>query len=201
MPVLNEIYIKKNVFDLIPFPSNPRIHSDFQIKQLSDFIERVGYIDDIIIDENDMILAGHGRALAAMKIKMNVVPCKQISGLSEAEKKAYVIADNKLALNSSWDEDLLKHNVDEILGTEEFDLTEIQAIGFSLDEFRSMDVHLFPDTSDISDIPEFTPDLPDDDVEQNTNVKDLTLTVKFETPESQQELFLELNDRGYKVKI
>jgi len=133
MPVVSRENVTMQVDQLHPYPRNARTHSDYQIKQLADFIKQVGYIDPIIIDETDMILAGHGRALAAMRADIHSVPCVRIAGLTESEKRAYIIADNKLALNAGWDYELLKLELDDLLTIGDMDLN---IVGFSEQEIK-----------------------------------------------------------------
>lgn len=122
--------IKVDTADLIPYARNSRTHSDEQVNQIVASIKEFGFTNPIIIDEDNGIIAGHGRIMAANKLGMDKVPCVQVSGWSEAQKKAYVIADNKLALNAGWDEEMLALEFEELqdLG---FDL---EMTGFSLDE-------------------------------------------------------------------
>lgn len=126
--------IKAKVKDLIPYARNSRTHSDEQIAQIAASIREFGFTNPVIIDEQNNIIAGHGRVLAAQKLKMAEVPCIVVTGWSEAQKKAYVIADNKLALNAGWDEKMLAIEFDELqeLG---FDLS---LTGFSGDEILAL---------------------------------------------------------------
>ena len=110
--------------DIIPYVNNPRIHDDKHIKQIVDSISTFSFTNPILLDEHNEILADHGRYLAAKHLKMETVPCVQILHLTPAQKKAYRIADNKLTLNGSWDENLL--------GLEFKDLSELE-LDFSLD--------------------------------------------------------------------
>jgi DNA modification methylase len=93
--------------DLKPYARNARTHSRKQVRQIADSIRTFGFTNPILIDESAMILAGHGRVAAARLLGMSIVPCVTLSSMTEAQKRAYVIADNKLALNAGWDEDLL----------------------------------------------------------------------------------------------
>ncbi len=93
--------------DLRPYKRNARTHSKTQIRQIADSMEEFGFTSPILIDENSMILAGHGRARAAILLGMQTVPCIRKVSLNELQKRAYILADNKLALNARWDEDLL----------------------------------------------------------------------------------------------
>lgn len=88
---------------LIPYANNSRKHSDEQITQLASNISAFGFTNPVLVDENNGLIAGHGRLMAAKKLGMSEVPARVISGLTKAEKKALVIADNKLGLNSEWD--------------------------------------------------------------------------------------------------
>src|SRR5260370_39863327 len=92
---------------LRPYPGNARTHSPKQIKQISRSIERFGFNNPVLIDDDNLIIAGHGRVEAAKLLKLKTVPTVRLSHLSEAEKKAYILADNRLAEKAGWDNDLL----------------------------------------------------------------------------------------------
>ena len=92
-----------SVEKLIPYARNTRSHSKDQVMQIAASIREFGFTNPVLIDEADNIIAGHGRVLAARKVDMAEVPCIRLTYLSEAQKKAYRIADNKLALNAGWD--------------------------------------------------------------------------------------------------
>jgi ParB family chromosome partitioning protein len=96
-----------SVEHLIPYARNSRVHSDAQVAQIAASIREFGFTNPVLIDGDDGIIAGHGRVLAARKLGMGQVPCIRLAHLSEAQKRAYVIADNKLALNAGWDEEML----------------------------------------------------------------------------------------------
>lgn len=115
---------------LTPWPSNARKHPDRQIKKLMASISKFGFTAPVLIDEQDVILAGHGRVQAALALGLALVPVKVISGLTEAKKRAYVLADNKLSSLSSWDEDKLREELT-LLVSEEL---EIEATGFDTGE-------------------------------------------------------------------
>ncbi len=113
--------IEKNLDELIPYVNNSRTHSDEQIAQVAASIKEFGFTNPILIDDEGGIIAGHGRTQAARRLGMESVPCIVLEGLTEAQKKAYVIADNQLALNAGWNVDLLKleiKNLDDL----DFDL-------------------------------------------------------------------------------
>ena len=96
-------FVTRKVADLIRYGHNPRTHGEAQVAQIAASIVEFGFTNPVLIDEQNMIIAGYGRVLAAQKLKMNEVQCIVLPGLTEAQKAAYVIADNKLALNAGWD--------------------------------------------------------------------------------------------------
>jgi hypothetical protein len=107
---------------LIPYARNSRTHSDEQTSQIAASIREFGFTNPVLIgDEND-IIAGHGRVLAARKLGLVEVPCIRLGYLTDAQKRAYVIADNKLALNAGWDLDLLKIELASLQDDDDFDL-------------------------------------------------------------------------------
>lgn len=107
---------------LIPYARNARTHSKEQVAQIAASIYHFGFTNAVLIDENDGIIAGHGRVLAAQKLDLKEVPCFRLSYLTENEKQAYILQDNKLALNAGWDEDMLKLEL-ESLKLKDFDLS------------------------------------------------------------------------------
>ena len=122
--------VNKKVIDLIPYINNSRTHNEEQVKQICASINEFGFTNPLLIDEKDNIIAGHGRLLASKKLNMEEVPCIVLSGLTEAQKKAYIIADNKLALNAGWDDELLKLELENL---KELDF-DISLTGFNIDE-------------------------------------------------------------------
>lgn len=92
--------------DLLPYVNNSRTHSPEQVEQIAISMREFGWTQPIIVDDENMVLAGHGRLMAAKKLKMEKCPVVRASNLSPAQKKAYVIADNKIAENSDWDKEL-----------------------------------------------------------------------------------------------
>jgi len=115
---------RRAVADLIPYARNARTHSDAQVAQIAASVKEWGWTTPILIDEAGSIIAGHGRVMAARKLGLSDVPVMVATGWSEAQKKAYVLADNQLALNAGWDMDLLKVEVGD-LNLEGFDLSLI----------------------------------------------------------------------------
>lgn len=114
------------IADLIPYARNSRTHSDAQVAQIAASISEFGWTNPVIVDGSNGIIAGHGRVLAARKLGLDTVPCIEVAHMSEAQKRAYVIADNKLALNAGWDDELLKVEFSDLMA-EGFD---ISVIGF-----------------------------------------------------------------------
>ncbi len=119
---------------LVPYDKNPRTHSTEQINQIAASIAEFGFLNPILVDTGAGIIAGHGRLQAAKQIGLAQVPVAVLDHLTEAQKRAYVIADNKLALNAGWDEDLLRTEMSTLLA-ENFDLP---VIGFSDDELAAL---------------------------------------------------------------
>ena len=122
--------IYKKVQDLIPYVNNSRTHSEEQVNQICSSINEFGFTNPLLIDEKDSIIAGHGRLMASKKLGMEEVPCIVLEGLTEAQKKAYIIADNKMALNAGWDEELLKIELENL---KELDFN-LDLTGFNVDE-------------------------------------------------------------------
>lgn len=118
---------------LTPYAENPRTHSDGQITQIAESIRRFGWTNPILVDRDGGVLAGHGRLLAARALGLEVVPVIQLDHLTEVERRAYVIADNQLALGADWDSALLTEQIrtisqenDSLLSVLGFDDVEIQ---------------------------------------------------------------------------
>ena len=112
---------------LVPYARNSRTHSESQIAQIAGSITEFGFTNPVLIDKDGGIIAGHGRVLAAIQLGMDSVPCLRLSHLTDAQKRAYVIADNQLALNSEWDEEMLEAEL-ATLGEMDFDL---RLLGFT----------------------------------------------------------------------
>jgi hypothetical protein len=110
------------VEDLIPYDKNPRTHSPTQIERIAASITEFGFTNPILVDEDLNVIAGHGRLMAAQALELDVVPTIKLGRLTEAQRRAYVIADNQIALNSGWDDDLLQSELNELANTG-FDLS------------------------------------------------------------------------------
>lgn len=120
-----------NVDDLKAYERNARTHSDEQVQQVAESIKEFGFTNPVLIDENNELIAGHGRSMAAKSIGMKEVPAIRLKGLTNAQKKALRIADNQLALNAGWDEELLR-----------IELGELQELDFNLDVMGFSDEEL-----------------------------------------------------------
>ena len=125
---------------LKPYKNNARTHSDKQVEKIARSIEEFGFINPVLIDSEYGIIAGHGRVLGAERLGMEEVPCLFIEDLTEEQKRAYILADNKLALDAGWDYDLLKIELEE-LNDLDFDitLTGFDDLDFDNADFFSMD--------------------------------------------------------------
>ena len=125
---------RRKVSDLVPYARNSRTHSDEQVAQIAASIKEWGFTNPVLIEPDGGIIAGHGRVMAAQRLGLDEVPCVIAEGWTEAQKRAYVIADNKLAMNAGWDNDLLAVEFGELadLGFD-LDLT-----GFDADEIAAL---------------------------------------------------------------
>jgi DNA modification methylase len=120
--------------DLIPYAKNSRTHSPEQVTQIAGSIREFGFTNPVLIDSENGIIAGHGRVMAAEKLSMEEVPCLRITHLTELQKRAYIIADNRLALNAGWDAEMLKIELTD-LKEENFN---IDLVGFTEEELAEL---------------------------------------------------------------
>lgn len=141
-----------NISALKPWAKNARTHSKKQVRQLANSIREFGFTNPVLIDDGDTILAGHGRVEAAKLLGMERVPCVRLSSMSDAQKRAYVIADNKLAINADWDEELLAEDLKAL--TEDDLGFDAEITGFSIAEMDGLIAGNAPEE----------PGNPDDDV-------------------------------------
>ena len=142
-------YINTDV--LIPYVNNSRTHSDKQVTEIASSIKEFGFTNPVLIDKENTIIAGHGRLLASKKLGLKKVPTILLENLTEAQKKAYIIADNKLALNAGWDEELLSIELKELdeLGY------DTSLTGFSEDELSDiLDKPIAKGLTDEDEVPE-----------------------------------------------
>lgn len=119
---------------LAPYERNSRTHSDDQVEQIAASIREFGFVNPVLVDDNNRIVAGHGRVMAAIKMDLSEVPCLRLTDLTEEQIRAYVIVDNKLVENSGWDTDLLRLEIGD-LSTLDFDL---ELLGFQPEELDNM---------------------------------------------------------------
>ena len=126
--------VYKRTDELIPFVNNSRTHSDEQVNQIASSIREFGFTNPILLDGEDGIIAGHGRLQAARLLGLDEVPTIRLDGLDELQKRAYVIADNKLALNAGWDAELLQLEIQN-LQDKDFD---ISLLGFDEKELMQI---------------------------------------------------------------
>lgn len=170
------------VQDLIPYANNARTHSDEQVAQIAASIREFGWTNPILIDGENGIIAGHGRLAAARKLGMDEIPAIQLDGLSTAQRKALILADNKLALNSGWDYDLLKLELNQ--------LTEmgydLQTIGFDENELTSI---MFGEELE-------------EKVATSESVNGVyEIAVECKDENEQQAVFDMLTEKGYKCRV
>ena len=119
---------------LLPYAKNSRTHSDEQVAQIAASIKEFGFNNPILIDKENTIIAGHGRLLAARRMGMTEVPCIKLGHLTETQRKAYVIADNRLALNADWDTEMLTIELNDLLE----DNFALDILGFDADELKAL---------------------------------------------------------------
>ena len=136
--------------ELIPYVNNSRTHSDEQVNQIASSIKEFGFTNPVLIDEDDGIIAGHGRLLAASKLAIEKIPCIILDGLTKAQKKAYVIADNQLASNAGWDLELLKVEIEDL---KELDF-DVDLLGFDDDFLDGLLVEEADGLTDEDAVPE-----------------------------------------------
>jgi DNA modification methylase len=145
---------QRNIETLAEYANNARTHSDQQVKQIAASLAEFGWTNPLLVDDNDTIIAGHGRLMAAKSLGYTNVPVIRLSGLSEAQKRAYILADNKLAEQAGWDKELLKiellalrdmdFNVD-LVGFSEFEINEILPVIVDFGEGNEDDVPDLPE--------------------------------------------------------
>ena len=172
--------------DLIPYARNSRTHGEFQINQIASSIKEFGFRTPILIDADNGIIAGHGRVLAALKLGIKEVPTIDGSDMSEVQKRLYVIADNKIALNAGWNEELLMLEIDDLkeMGA------DIELLAFDPSELNKGDI----DYSVLDDA-----DL-DDEIDDMENGVKKAIQIEFEAddyPEAQELIKFWRNEGAY----
>lgn len=172
----------KKIDDLIPYINNSRTHSADQVQQIASSIKEFGWTNPLLLDGDNGIIAGHGRLQAARLLGEKEVPTIQLDGLTEMQKKAYIIADNKLALNAGWDNELLGI---EIMDLKEFGF-DIDLLGFNEEELKEFE---FENNAEIKD--------------ENSVINESKNLLMIEcVDERELELiFEEMQNRGFQCKI
>lgn len=176
-----KIQLEKLPLDqLVPYARNSRTHSDAQVAQISASIREFGWTNPVLIDASGTIVAGHGRVLAARKLGLDEVPCIRLGHLTPAQVRAYVIADNKLALNAGWDEKML--------------LSELEALR---EENVSLDITGFSD-EEIAELMGVEEEKEKPEVEINATFE---VVAECENEEHQQMVYNILNEKGIKCRL
>jgi ParB-like chromosome segregation protein Spo0J len=171
--------IYKKIEDLIPYARNSRTHDESQVAQIAASIKEFGWTNPILLDGENGIIAGHGRVLAAQKLGETKVPTIELSHLTDGQKRAYIIADNKLALNAGWDMEVLKFEISELKPA------ELALTGFSVGELKSWF---------------------GDDENENLDSEEMDLNVGYEiivecdSEYDQRKLLEKLTEEGFKCK-
>lgn len=176
-----------NIDKLIPYARNARKHSEAQVQQIAASIKEFGFLSPCIIADDYTIIVGHGRILGANKLNIKEVPCIKASHLTEAQRRAYGLVDNRLNETSSWDNDMLKIELEDLTLNLDFDMGPI---GFSAEEIES-----------LLKVDEFKPDLPDDNEKKSKIRDEFLLIITCDNENEQQRLWDEFKTREIKVKI
>jgi site-specific DNA-methyltransferase (adenine-specific) len=145
------------VSKLIPYANNARTHDDNQVTQIASSIKEFGFNNPILIDDNNGIIAGHGRLMAAKKLGLVEAPTIKLSHLSDAQRKAYILADNRIAMNSGWDNELLALELKELDGD-----IDLSLLGFDADELNAL-INPVELTDGLTD-EDAVPDVPDEPI-------------------------------------
>ena len=169
------------VSELIPYASNARTHSKSQISQIAASIKEFGFNNPILCDGSNGIIAGHGRLLAAQKLGFESVPVIELSHLSEIQKRAYILADNKISDNAGWNEDIVQAEL-EALSIEDFD---IELTGFDINSLKED-----PDISGGDEEP------PEDKYQEQYGV-----IIMCESESDQEKVFNEMTEQGYNCRV
>lgn len=140
---------KVDIDKLIPYVNNAKKHSDDQVTKIASSIREFGFVNPVIIDKDFNIIAGHGRVMAAKKLSLEQVPCLFVEGLTEAQRKAYILADNRLGELAEWDMDLVKMELESL----ELDNFDIDLTGFDINEFLKPTEVQEVDVPDLPEVP------------------------------------------------
>jgi len=145
----------RSVETLIPYAKNARTHSDEQVAQIAGSIKEFGFNNPVLVDKENSVIAGHGRLMAARKLGMDKVPVIQLEHLTESQRKAYVLADNRIALNSGWDTSMLSLELQDLK-----DDIDLSLLGFDPDELDAL-LNPIQETKGLTD-EDAVPDVPDE---------------------------------------
>ena len=142
-------YENVKIEKLKPYENNARTHSEEQVEKISRSIKEFGFINPVLIDSDFGIIAGHGRVLGAKKLGMKEVPCLFVEDLTDEQKRAYILADNKLALDAGWDDEILRQEI-KALADLDFD---VSLTGFELEDFdfNQTDIEFEEDDYDVEE--------------------------------------------------
>ena len=173
--VVEEIRVE----ELIPYINNAREHTEQQIDQIAGSIKEFSFYNPIIIDEENGLIAGHGRLLAAKKLKMETVPCLRLKNLSETQKKAVILADNKIALNAKWNLEMLHLELSELADSD----LNINVVGFDELELNTA----LNDDLDILD--------------EKDKVDEFQFTIKCDTVEELEQIQKRFNTKSKRIKF
>ena len=183
-PIFSPEDIKQSrIIDLTLYKNNPRVHSDTQIERLAISLTEFGFTNPVLIDDTGNVICGHGRIAAAKKIGLDTVPTITLSHLTEDQRRAYIIADNQLALNSSWDDDILKYELEK-LSENGFDLS---LLGWG------DDIPAFADEPDYGSLDDF--DDPNETL-ANDVMKAIQIEFRPEDYEEAKEVVSEARKKG-----
>jgi len=183
-PIFSPEDIKQSrIIDLTLYKNNPRVHSDTQIERLAISLTEFGFTNPVLVDDTGNVICGHGRIAAAKKIGLDTVPTITLSHLTEDQRRAYIIADNQLALNSSWDDDILKYELEK-LSENGFDLS---LLGWG------DDIPAFADEPDYGSLDDF-----DDPTSELANdvMKAIQIEFRPEDYEEAKEVVSEARKKG-----
>lgn len=167
--------------DLKEYENNSRTHSEEQITQIVNSIKEFGFTNPILIDNKNLIIAGHGRLLAAKKLDIKEVPTIVLNNLSEEQKKAYIIADNQLAMNAGWDFEMLKNEIMTIA-----DDIDLNLLGFNEQELANI----------IDGLELIEPELQEQEYKEVFNV-----IINCEDENHQEKTYNELQEKGYECQV
>jgi len=171
----------KPIADLIPYARNSRTHSDAQIVQIASSIKEFGWTNPVLLDGKNGIIAGHGRVMAAHKLGETEVPTIELGHMDENQKRAYIIADNKLALNAGWDNEMLKLEMSDLKDAG----YDLGLTGFSMDELSALNPN----------------DETEDNFKEPTDESRNLLMIECQGEHELEKLFEEMQQRGFECKI